>query len=120
VQRADFIGDGWCDDVQPYNTAACGWDGGDCCSLTAANYACRDIDSVHHGTFARFAVASLSNVTASAVAATATTPGLTYPVPRNPRYSTELRPLTLQAVTNGYNNFYEFGFGKNVAGSISP
>jgi len=26
VQRNDYLGDGWCDDISPYNTAACGWD----------------------------------------------------------------------------------------------
>jgi hypothetical protein len=34
VTRLDFIGDGQCDLISNYNTAACGWDGGDCCEET--------------------------------------------------------------------------------------
>jgi len=29
-----YVGDGWCDPEAPYNTAACEWDGGDCCECT--------------------------------------------------------------------------------------
>ena len=25
-----YLGDGWCENYEPYNTAECGWDGGDC------------------------------------------------------------------------------------------
>jgi hypothetical protein len=34
VPNTNFIGDGACDPDAPYNTAACGWDGGDCCKQT--------------------------------------------------------------------------------------
>jgi hypothetical protein len=42
VSNPDYVGDGWCDFTE-YNTAACGWDGGDCCSGTCTpdrQYAC--------------------------------------------------------------------------------
>lgn len=48
VQRLDYIGDGQCDRISNYNTAACGWDGGDCCAETcvgdcpSARMQCRD------------------------------------------------------------------------------
>ena len=58
VPHAAWLGDGACDaDIsQCYNTAACGWDGGDCCEATcrdtatrtcgtAAPYVCRDPDA---------------------------------------------------------------------------
>jgi hypothetical protein len=34
VDAPEFVGDGWCDSVSPYNTEACGYDGGDCCANT--------------------------------------------------------------------------------------
>ncbi|KAL7529355.1 hypothetical protein ACHAXR_002920, partial [Thalassiosira sp. AJA248-18] len=34
VPNSAFIGDGACDPDAPYNTAACGYDGGDCCKET--------------------------------------------------------------------------------------
>eukprot|EP00544_Gedaniella_sp_CCMP2646_P001814 CAMPEP_0202507218 /NCGR_PEP_ID=MMETSP1361-20130828/51610_1 /ASSEMBLY_ACC=CAM_ASM_000849 /TAXON_ID=210615 /ORGANISM="Staurosira complex sp., Strain CCMP2646" /LENGTH=194 /DNA_ID=CAMNT_0049141327 /DNA_START=541 /DNA_END=1125 /DNA_ORIENTATION=- len=34
VDAPEFVGDGWCDSFPPYNTAACGFDGGDCCENT--------------------------------------------------------------------------------------
>jgi hypothetical protein len=34
VPNSNFIGDGACDSESPYNTAECGWDGGDCCKAT--------------------------------------------------------------------------------------
>ena len=50
VQRNDYLGDGWCDDISPYNTAACGWDKGDCCNIAVVNHACRDPASPNFGT----------------------------------------------------------------------
>jgi hypothetical protein len=34
VPNTNFLGDGACDPEAPYNTAACLWDGGDCCRGT--------------------------------------------------------------------------------------
>lgn len=34
VANEGWVGDGWCDQSGGYNTAACGWDGGDCCAET--------------------------------------------------------------------------------------
>ena len=34
VPNSAYIGDGACDPEAPYNTAACGYDGGDCCKST--------------------------------------------------------------------------------------
>lgn len=34
VTNTSWIGDGFCDDQDGYNTEACGWDGGDCCAST--------------------------------------------------------------------------------------
>ena len=34
VDSPGYVGDGWCDPVAPYNTAACNWDDGDCCECT--------------------------------------------------------------------------------------
>jgi len=38
-----------------------------------------------------------------------------YPAPRNPRFSDADRPLTPEHLALSYNNFYEFGTGKDVA-----
>jgi len=42
VPYPDYIGDGYCDGAAPYNTAACNWDGGDCCPGTCTDgaYTC--------------------------------------------------------------------------------
>lgn len=42
VEYQHWIGDGYCDKRGNYNTAACGWDGGDCCrsSCRNAKYTC--------------------------------------------------------------------------------
>jgi len=43
VDGSSFLGDGYCDSVGGYNTAVCGWDGGDCCSSScedSAEYTC--------------------------------------------------------------------------------
>jgi hypothetical protein len=58
VAHPAWLGDGFCDDDEPcYNTAACGWDHGDCCASTCkdasgafgcgadSNYVCRDPDA---------------------------------------------------------------------------
>ena len=34
VENASWVGDGFCDAEGGYNTAACSWDGGDCCEST--------------------------------------------------------------------------------------
>ena len=34
VTNMSWIGDGFCDNEDGYNTAVCGWDGGDCCGST--------------------------------------------------------------------------------------
>jgi len=41
VPNLNWVGDGYCDPY-PYNTAACGWDGGDCCECTCTDgdYTC--------------------------------------------------------------------------------
>ena len=89
VPRQDFIGDGWCDDVSPYNSAACGWDGGDCCNLAVVNHACRDPVHANFGT------------RAAAAAAAAAANGEAVLWPRNPRYSAAPRQLALKSVTYG-------------------
>ena len=53
VENEGWIGDGWCDAEGAYNTAACNWDGGDCCQFTcvslgvpgydcSSNFDCKD------------------------------------------------------------------------------
>eukprot|EP00898_Chlorokybus_atmophyticus_P004261 jgi/Chlat1/4836/Chrsp31S04809 len=37
VPTPSWLGDGWCNGMAPYNTAACNWDGGDCCRDTCTN-----------------------------------------------------------------------------------
>jgi hypothetical protein len=41
----DWIGDGWCDQDASYNSAVCGYDGGDCCTAT-----CDALNLLHHCT----------------------------------------------------------------------
>ena len=57
VYVESFIGDGFCD--SDYNSAACGWDDGDCCESTCTSdyqhcgqtvYACMDPDASEYGT----------------------------------------------------------------------
>jgi len=36
VDALSWVGDGLCDYTDGYNTASCGWDGGDCCVVSAA------------------------------------------------------------------------------------
>ena len=91
------LGDGWCDAGPPYNTAACGWDGGDCCAAGAAILECLDPASPRLG---------------------AETPrGLVFPAPTNPRYADALagRAVSAYALVTSYNNMYEFTSVKAVA-----
>ncbi|KAL3913874.1 MAG: hypothetical protein SGILL_006320, partial [Bacillariaceae sp.] len=90
-----YVGDGWCDDHTPYNTESCGWDGGDCCDITAQLYNCKDPESEHFGK--------------------SSTKGWTNPLPapRNPRYAVD-REETLESWVVSYNNYYEFGLSKDV------
>jgi len=92
VARQDFIGDGWCDDEQPYNSKACGWDGGDCCRPDVHLWTCRDPTSSNFGK--------------------AAARGAIYPLPRNPRYNVGTREVSSESLVKSYNNFYEFAFDK--------
>jgi sulfoxide reductase catalytic subunit YedY len=89
-----YAGDGWCDDHEPFNTAACGWDGGDCCDINSAIYNCKDPASPNFGA---------SSPKGWAIGT----------VPRNPRYSVT-REESLESFVISYNNYYEFGFTKDV------
>ncbi|KAK3270999.1 hypothetical protein CYMTET_20633 [Cymbomonas tetramitiformis] len=91
--RSDFLADGWCDDIEPYNSATCGWDGGDCCNVDAPLWRCRDPSSANFGGGAVL--------------------GAQYPVPRNPRYDVgEGRLISEEALVSSYNNYYELAFDK--------
>jgi sulfoxide reductase catalytic subunit YedY len=96
------LGDGWCDAGAPYNSAACGWDGGDCCAASSAIQECLDPSSP------RFGAASPR--------------GLVFPSPRNPRYDAQPpgRALSTRALAQSYNNFYEFTTAKGVAATVTP
>ena len=68
VAHAAWLGDGACDDSNGcYNTAACGWDGGDCCASTCrdgaafacgseAPFRCKDPDAQGCGARAQAAI----------------------------------------------------------------
>jgi len=88
---ADHVGDGWCDDYTPFNTAACGWDGGDCCTAIQGHQNCRDPSHRNYGTH---------------------TPKGAIPAPRNPRYTITTRPETTHEVATNYNNYYELSYSK--------
>jgi sulfoxide reductase catalytic subunit YedY len=57
--------------------------------------------------------ASLQMPTASAADSGADPTADLYPVARNEAYTIE-RPLTEESIVNSYNNYYEFGFEKNI------
>jgi len=82
------LGDGWCDAAAPYNSAACGFDGGDCCNLRLPIYDCQDPKSPNYGK--------------------ASARGLRLPAPRNPRYTAGLgRILSTKELVTTFNNYYE-------------
>jgi sulfoxide reductase catalytic subunit YedY len=89
-----YVGDGWCDGHTPYNTEACGWDGGDCCDPTVPLYNCEDPESPNFGESAP--------------------KGAIYPAPHSPRYDVGSRAHSTEDVVTSYNNFYEFGYTKNI------
>lgn len=87
--------------MAPYNSAECGFDGGDCCNAKSAIYDCRDPKSPLSGK--------------------ASARGLRLPPPRNPRYSEGMgRVLSTQELVTSYNNFYEFSTDKNVVAFVTP
>jgi sulfoxide reductase catalytic subunit YedY len=96
------LGDGWCDAGAPHNTAACGWDGGDCCAPSSAIQECLDPSDTRFGA--------------------ATARGLLFPAPRNPRYDAQPpgRSLSTRALAQSYNNFYEFTTSKGVSATVTP
>ena len=132
------IGNGWCDAGAPYNTAACGWDGGDCCSSSSAIVECLDPSSPRYGntsTKARSAASCFPRVScaASPVACDragyvaikhCAMQGLVFPAPVNPRYSLASIPggrlLTAAGVTTTFNNYYEFTTQKTVSSRVGP
>ena len=98
------LGDGWCDAGAPYNTADCGFDGGDCCRLDSAIYDCLD---------PAWPNANRSSVKGLAGLASA---------PTNPRYSNPgaNRQLSTQQLVGSFNNMYEFTTSKDVLPRITP
>jgi len=63
VPNTAFIGDGACDPDAPYNTAVCGYDGGDCCKDTCdqdwSAFGCttKEVDSLgYYGPFGFFCI----------------------------------------------------------------
>jgi len=97
------LGDGWCDAGPPYNTAACGWDGGDCCAVVASPGITECLDP------------------GSARVGTESPRGLRFPAPTNPRYADALagRAVSAYSLVTSYNNFYEFVSVKAVAPRVS-
>ncbi|KAI8465502.1 MAG: Oxidoreductase, molybdopterin-binding domain-containing protein [Monoraphidium minutum] len=95
------LGDGWCDELAPYNSPECLFDGGDCCNPKAPFYDCRDPKSPLFGKASRR--------------------GLVLPAPRNPRYSEGLgRVLSTRELVTTYNNFYEFSTDKDAFDFVTP
>jgi len=95
---AAFLGNGWCDAYAPFNTAACSYDGGDCCRIDSPLYDCADPASPFFG----------NSSTTGAMAA-----------PRNPRYTVPERALSTEALVTSYNNFYEISFAKELAAAAA-
>ena len=103
ARPSSMVGDGWCDGYAPFNTAECGWDGGDCCDVSKPLFSCRDPTSPSFGADSPL--------------------GVLTDVPRNTRYSVDAtRNLTPEEVATMYNNYYEFGPGgyKHVYRNILP
>lgn len=90
-----YVGDGWCDSHSPYNTAECGYDGGDCCDSSVPLFKCEDPDSLMFGEAAE-------------------TGPVWGNIPRNPRYDVGDRAHSTEDVVTSYNNFYEFGYSKSI------
>ncbi len=91
---ASHLGDGWCDDFEPFNTEACSWDGDDCCNTTSPIYNCKDPSSPNFG---------------------ASSPrGWGGIIPRNPRYTVD-REESWESFVTTYNNYYEFGTSKAIS-----
>jgi len=88
-----YIGDGWCDSQPSYNNVECAFDGGDCCDTSKDIYDCKD---PNHPAFGQSSETGM------------------YPAPRNPRYTVPERGVSSQQVVSTYNNFYEFGFTKDI------
>ena len=61
VPNTHFVGDGACDPEAPYNTAACMWDGGDCCKGMlfghCHSFLCWNITYADHTFFLQFSLA---------------------------------------------------------------
>ena len=95
------LGDGWCDASWPYNSAACGWDGGDCCNMSLPLFDCADPQSAAHGQ--------------------RSPTGWRVPAPVNPRYADAGagRVVSSQQLVTTFNNFYEFSTSKSVVPQVS-
>lgn len=76
-----FSNDGWCDAHAPYNTEACGFDGGDCCDTAAPFYDCKDPSSPY---------------------VNQSSPKGQFSPPRSPRYVVEERAPSTELVVTTY------------------
>jgi len=96
---AAFLGDGWCDAHEPFNTLACGWDGGDCCDPASPILDCRDPAHPSYGQ---------SSAKGS------------YPAPANPRYGVFAgRSESTKTVAQSYCNAYEFTYSKTQVKAVA-